>query len=220
MNNNVIMKICVVIFIGIMFFTSFNTVSATSFLNDILKQGGGFFNPSKVPNDPNEIGTAVNNTIASLGIIDAIVNVGNLIFIIITSLLGVKYIFAGSADKADIKNSLITLSVAIIFFFLAQTVYDFANGSLTSLFGFNGNTATSYTSIYNKVWNTISIVIRICSVLGIVLVGLRYMLASANTRADIKGELMVVVVGIILVYSSISVINFVIKIANSALTGT
>ena len=227
MKNNFVLKIFAVLCLGMIIFTSFCNVYAannlvtntqknkgTSFLNKIFGQGSDFFDPSNVSSGNNEIGGKINKEIKDLGIIGAVLKVGNLLFIVITSVLGVKYIFAGSAAKADIKNSLITLCFAVVFFFLAEVVYDFANGSLSTLFGGN----VTYTSVEGKIWSTFRIVINLCAILGIVLIGLRYMMASANTRADIKTELIPVVVGIILVYATINIINFIIEVSNTALT--
>lgn len=218
MKNNLVLKIFVGICLSLIMFTSFGNVYAkvyTDIFDAVLGGGSNFFDPDNAgTRGEDEIGGVINKEIDNLGLIDAALKVGNLIFVIITAVLGVKYIFAGSAAKADIKNSLITLCFAIVFFFLARTVWSFANGSLTDLFG----GAADYDTIAGKIWRTISFVINICAILGIVLIGLRYMLASANTRADIKNELIPVAVGIVLVYATVNVINFILSVSNAALT--
>lgn len=220
MNDKFIIKICAILFIGIIAFSNFSIIYATSeedkeeykgFFGEIFGQGSSFFNPTTEPTG-DEIGIEINNQIKNLGIIDAIFDVGNLIFVIITSVLGLKYIFANSNEKADIKNSLITLCVAIVFFFLAQNVYDFTSGAMKD--ALSGN---SYESLAQSLWATISSIINICAILGVILVGLRYMFAPANTRADIKTELVPVVIGIIFVYCSVNIINFVINVFSGAL---
>lgn len=192
-----------------------------SFLDKILGQGADFFNPSSTPSNENEIGNVINAKIAELGIMDAIWTVGNLVFVVITSVLGLKYIFASSPDKADIKNSLITLCVGVVFFFLAQFVYDFASGEMTSLFGgvrgINEGYINQYRYLEGKIWATIRTVINVCAILGIVLIGLKYMFASANTRADLKTELLPMLIGIMLVFSSINIINYIIRIGYTVL---
>lgn len=189
-----------------------------NFLNNILGQGSSFFNPGSVSGNENEIGNVINKTIKDLGIIDAILIVGNFVFVVITSVLGLKYIFASSPDKADIKNSLITLCVGIVFFFLAQLVYDFASGELTGLFsGLAAQGNSQYVYLEGRLWATIRIVVNVCAILGVILIGLKYMFASANTRADLKTELMPMFIGIMLVFCSINVINYILVIGRSLL---
>lgn len=71
-----------------------------------------------------------------------------------------------------------------------------------------------FTSQTNRIWNSVVIVVRILAFIGIFLVGIRYMLASAEKKADIKKSSILLVIGIILVFASTLFINFIIDTFN------
>lgn len=71
-----------------------------------------------------------------------------------------------------------------------------------------------FSSQANKIWNSAVTVIRIATFIGIFLVGLRYMFASADQRAELKKNSIALVLGMLLVFASTLVINFVVNVFN------
>lgn len=189
------------------------TKPSGNFFDDIFGQAGGFFNPTN-PSKKNEnetpIGEMINKKIDEMGIVGALAAVGNLIIIIITAILGVKYLFAvGANEKADIKNGLITLCIAAVFFFGAQTVVDFSQGIMKDAMG----SASDFETIEQNVWATVKVVVNTCCIIGIVLIGIKYMFAAPDRKADIKAEVAPMLVGLVLAYAGVNFLTFVFNIS-------
>lgn len=68
-----------------------------------------------------------------------------------------------------------------------------------------------------SVWATVVVIVQILSVACVVFAGLRYMFASADQKADIKQGLAFIAIGAILVFSAVTIINFVVSAANEIL---
>lgn len=79
------------------------------------------------------------------------------------------------------------------------------------------NSIGKVTGLANSIWNTISVVLQILAIAAIVLAGVRYMFASADTKADIKQQTIILVVGAILVFAAVPVAQFIASAANQAL---
>ncbi len=189
-----------------------------NFLDDIFGQGSTWFNSAKGTESENSFGNAIKDYINNGGIMQAVLAVGNLVFAIVTVTLGAKYIFSGIEGKSIIKETLPTFVVGVIFFYLASNlVFFFTNdagtGVLNILFGGTPN----FTTISGSIWSTISIVINTVSIAGIVFIGLRYMFAGPDSKADIKKSLLPVTLGIIFVYCAFQVLNFIVQVGNAAI---
>ena len=65
------------------------------------------------------------------------------------------------------------------------------------------------TSFAGSLWGTISLVAQILAVVAIIFAGVRYMFASADSKADIKKQTITLVVGAILVFGAGLVINLI-----------
>lgn len=61
----------------------------------------------------------------------------------------------------------------------------------------------------NKVWNTASVIIQIVAIGAIVFAGVRYMFASANDKADIKKQTIILVVGAAFVFAAVPIAKFI-----------
>lgn len=68
-----------------------------------------------------------------------------------------------------------------------------------------------------RVWGTVILVIQILAVSALIIVGIRYMLASADGKADIKNQTVGLVIGIILVFGATIFVNFIVKVTNEVL---
>ncbi len=177
------------------------TTPGGNFLQDILNQGKNFFNPNsgnQQGNIGNVLKDVVNNSIKP--IIEAI---GNFIFFTVAAFLGLKYIWSGVEGKSQVKGTLPTFVVAASVFYLADTVYSFTSGVFIEAMG-----GTTYESIQNNLWANISIVVNIFAIAGIVALGIKYMFASADTKADIKKDMVPVAIGLVFIYAMSSVLKF------------
>lgn len=72
----------------------------------------------------------------------------------------------------------------------------------------NGNIA-KITSLGGKIWGTISVIVQIAAIAAIVFAGVRYMFASADDKADIKKQTVILVVGAALVFAAVPIAKFI-----------
>ncbi len=63
-----------------------------------------------------------------------------------------------------------------------------------------------------RIWNTILSLIRIAAFAGIIFAGVRYLYTSADQKADIKKSLVPLVIGMVLVFASTIVIQFLVTL--------
>lgn len=149
----------------------------------------------------------VNSALTSIK--DLIFDVGNVIFILVTAFLGVKYIWGGVDSKFSVKNSLMTLVVAAIVFYGWDAVTNVLN--VKGLF--TGTEASGdHMSMVNMIYNTVMYIINFAAVGGIIYIGIKYMMAGAEGKSELKLKGIPVVMGIIMVYGTINLINFILKI--------
>lgn len=209
--KNKLRFINIILFLTVTIMFSFNSIYGTSMLNTIISQGSSWFNPAS-GTQQGTLATDINNLITT-EIIPAITTIGNLIFFIVAIFLGIKYIWSGIEGKSVVKETLPTFTVGVMFFYLAQMIYNFANGSLLQLV----NSASSYTTMEGRIFSTVIVLAQIFSFMGICAVGVKYMLSSADTRADIKKVMLPMVLGMVLVFSTSAALNFIVNAGKEAL---
>lgn len=110
------------------------------------------------------------------------------------------------------KLFLRTLPLALVgVLFLGGNLFAVSAGLPTT-----GNDSVSQvTDLAGKIWNTVSIIIQILAIAAIVLAGVRYMFASADEKADIKQQTIILVVGAALVFAAVPIAKFIQNVANS-----
>lgn len=111
--------------------------------------------------------------------------------------------------KRMLKKALKALPVLILImvFVIAPNFMVSVNGS-----DFPNETVPNnqtLTKTLGKTWATVATVVQIVSVACVVILGVRYMLASADQRADIKKGLIMVVTGSIFVFGAATVAKFI-----------
>ncbi|MNP37092.1 hypothetical protein D3C76_1305190 [compost metagenome] len=94
---------------------------------------------------------------------------------------------------------------------------DIQDPATPNLPGTKGNVVTII-DISGNLWTTFSLVAQILAIFAIVIAGVRYMFASADQKADIKKQTIILVLGAVLVFSAIPIAEFVAKAANELLT--
>jgi len=134
--------------------------------------------------------------------------IGNMIFVGATTVLGVKYIWGGAEGEASVKESLLTLIVAAIFFYSWSTIRAILITPTNNLV-FMGATAEA-TAL--NIYSTLLYFLNFMAVGGIVYVGVKYMMAGAEARASLKTKSVPIVLGIILTYSAVTFLNLVLKL--------
>lgn len=162
---------------------------------------------NKGENSEHQFGDSVSGSISEIR--SMIFDIGNVIFILITAFLGVKYIWGGVDSKFSVKNSLVTLVVAAIVFYGWNALTDVLDikdllTGKTSQSGVQGFVGTVY--------NTVMYIINFAAVGGIIYIGIKYMMAGADGKAEMKLKGIPVIMGIIMVYGTVNLINFILKI--------
>ena len=93
----------------------------------------------------------------------------------------------------------------------------------TSVFGLSATLPTAGTGITkvdtlaNNIWGTVQTILQMVAFAAIIIAGIRYMFASAEQKADIKGQTVILVVGAIIVFAAPSIITFIQKILEDTL---
>jgi len=113
------------------------------------------------------------------------------------------------------KQSIIGIFIFLII--IGFSSYVFAYNEITVDWPDAGDHPTDVANIMKNIWSTTITVVQVLSVAAIVFAGLRYMFASADTRADIKKQLGYLALGAILVFSTTTVIKFVANFGNNLL---
>ncbi|MEG1990107.1 MAG: hypothetical protein RR144_03825 [Clostridia bacterium] len=181
----------------------------TSLLDTIFGKGNTWFNNSKNNDEGSDklgedIKTYINGNIVPL-----IGAIGNLAFFIIAAFLGVKYIWSGVSGKSEVKETLPTFVIGAMFFYTADTIYKFSTNQFVTI-----TNATGFEAISGSIWLTVTVIIQILSIAGIIAIGLKYMFSAADTKADIKKDLLPMVIGLVIIYALSEVLPFIEKISD------
>jgi len=75
----------------------------------------------------------------------------------------------------------------------------------------DGATAASpdVENLVNNVWGTVALVVQVLAIACVVFAGLRYMFASADAKADIKKQTVILVIGAVLVFGATWIIQII-----------
>lgn len=79
-----------------------------------------------------------------------------------------------------------------------------------------GTPISGVTSLANNIWGTVATIIQILAIAAIIIAGVRYMFASADEKADIKKQTVILIVGAVLVFAAVPIAKFVANAANTA----
>ncbi|MFR3155993.1 MAG: hypothetical protein ACLTON_03465 [Christensenellales bacterium] len=168
--------------------------SAGDWFNDVQEEGEGNVSEKAI-----EI---VNQ------FMDIVNYVGTTLIIIATMFLGVKYMFGSVEGKSEVKESLMTLLVACVFFFGWQYIRDIiliGTGG-TQLF-LVSNADHSYRNLFGRLLGVVMMIVKVAAIVGVIYVGVRYIFSGATGKAELKGKSAYFVIGIILTFSSVTVLD-------------
>ncbi|MEG1990109.1 MAG: TrbC/VirB2 family protein [Clostridia bacterium] len=83
-----------------------------------------------------------------------------------------------------------------------------------------GSKITGITDLADNLWSTVATIVQILAIAAIVIAGVRYMFASANDKADIKKQTLILVAGAILVFAAVPIAQFIQNTASGAISPT
>ena len=109
----------------------------------------------------------------------------------------------------------IPVLLVMVVMFTANTI--FASSPVTpelpdSVTG--GDASETITNTAGSIWSTVIILFQILAIAAIIIAGIRYMFASADSKADIKKQLVPLVVGAVLVFGATTIIQVIINVTN------
>lgn len=147
---------------------------------------------------------------------------GTSIIAIVTVILGIKYMLGSATGKAEVKDQMITLLVACIFFFgwsnlsgllINGAVFNTTTGTYdnvgagTQLFVFDGTADIG--TMFAKIFAVVMFFARIIAVVVTMIIGLRYIFGGADTKSQIKQRGPMYIIGILLIFCTIGILSFV-----------
>lgn len=117
--------------------------------------------------------------------------------------------------KNSKKIMLRVLPVVLVLMVVATNV--FASSPISPNLNVSGDGIGTIDKTVGNVWVTIRTILQIAAVGAVIFAGVRYMFASADTKADIKKQMIILVVGAVLVFGATTVISFIQTVTNEVL---
>lgn len=109
------------------------------------------------------------------------------------------------------------ISLLFVTMFMITISYVYADGISTDFPEQSGSIVVIDNSV-QKIWGTVTLIVQILAVAAIVFAGLRYMYAPVDKKADIKKGLIMLVIGSLLVFTTPTIIKFIVEVATSFLS--
>jgi hypothetical protein len=144
---------------------------------------------------------------------DMINILGTSVIVIATIILGVKYMLGSVESKADVKENLITLLVACLFFFGWQAIRDLLAPNNVFVFT-NGGT---FAATVGSVFSTVLYMLKFIVISAVIYVGVKYIFAGASGKADLKSKSGLFVIGIIMALATSNFLTVISNIINEIL---
>ena len=209
-NFKKIKKIMMVFLFMTLFISAIGSTVYAATSNEMWKSASTWFGGVGTNDNSTQAVEIINEFVDMVNII------GTTVIVLATIFLGVKYIIGSVESKADVKESMITLLVACIFFFGWNAISNILipNGRLV----FTSTTDESYTNLVGRVFNTGIFVLNIAAIAAIIFVGVRYIFSGASGKADLKGKSPYFIIGIILSFCSVSFLTFLSKVINEMIS--
>ena len=135
---------------------------------------------------------------------------GNAIFVVVTIVLGIKYMASSADGKGDVKEGLTGLVAAIVLFYgwtAIDNILTRAGGSFDWWFGTDNATDTVI-----RIFDTVVSILNYVAIGVLLFVGVKYIFSGADGKAELKGKGVPFVVGLVMTFATISFLNFIIKV--------
>ena len=194
-------KICTLLLLGLVLTFVFSAVDAT----DCWEQAGDFLDGYDGENTKLSNTATVKDVMEFLEpLVEMVKFIGNMVFVLVTVVLGIKYIWGGVESKASVKDSMVTLVVAALVFYGWDVIATLINPQ-----NLWQNTVADAAGV---VYSTIIYICNFLAVGGLVYIGIRYMMAGAEGRASLKAKSVPVVLGLVMTFSTIRFLGFILSI--------
>lgn len=210
MKKDKIFIILIIISFFYMVFATYNTVYAGT-ISDWWKKATEWKNGGSTNI---ELATNVID-----GLSDMVEIIGTAIIAIATVVVGIKYIFGTVEGKVQAKESLMNLLVACLFFFGWSSIRGILiTGSATAKGGFNliifdGD----LTRTFARIFTFFVFAGKIIAVLAIVYMGVKYIFAGADAKAQLKQKSPAMIIGIILIFCTTTVLGMIANVISDIL---
>lgn len=217
--NKIFRKIIQMTFVLFVIASAISTTQAADFWNQASKwYSGGSTNTYL---DSSVIGE----------ISDMVEVIGTGVIAIATVVLGIKYVLGSVTEKADVKESMITLLVACIFFFgwsnlrnilITDINVDPNTGAITGISGktqlfiFSGQSQSLETALA-QVFSIVILIAKVIAVIATVYMGVKYIFSGSEGKAKLKEKGVMYIIGIVLIFTTLNVLTFVSNSINQAL---
>lgn len=164
--------------------------------------------------DKNEYSDSARNIINEF--VTMVNIIGTSVISIATIVLGIKYMFGSVSSKADVKESMITLLIACVFFFGWANISSIILSG-NELFLTNAND-TSYKPFIGRTFNLVVYILQIAAIIGVIYVGIRYIFAGASGKADLKSKSPYFIMGVVLTFSAVTFLTTISSWINQLLS--
>lgn len=182
---------------------------------DFWSDGSTWYsNMVKENKDANSSMTASIDPIIKI-FVDMINVIGTTVIAFVTIFLGIKYIFGSVDNKVSVKESLVNLLVACVFFFGWSSIRNLLISSNNEFILFSDT--SSYKNILGDLFSLFTYVANGLAVLAVVYIGVRYIVSGAPGRADLKSKSPQFILGIIMAFCASSFLTFVSKVITEVL---
>lgn len=91
-----------------------------------------------------------------------------------------------------------------------KTATEPISNDLSSMGGGSGSTTLNDTA--KNIWSSVTLILQILAVAAIVFAGVRYMFASADAKADIKKQMVILIIGAVMVFAASTIINVIVNV--------
>ena len=110
------------------------------------------------------------------------------------------------------------LPVVLVGLLVVSNVFGVTFNSTMIPSGTNSGSGT-VEKLTGNIWGTVITIVRILAVAAVVFAGVRYMMASANDKADIKKQMVILVIGAVMVFGATFLLNIISNVTNETVNG-
>lgn len=203
MKKKILLTIALILVIGMLNINVYADNSDNSWFNTIINNGNDFGNQTGSMDAIDDLEGFIKGKIMPI-----VIDVGNLIIACVTIILGAKYIWSGADGKAEVLETLPAFVVGVMFFYIGE-------GWLTFMESVETQVGGDYEVLKNDIFATIAHIVRLMSFGGLLYMGIKYMLASAEGKSQLKTNMGSTVIGLLLVFSAVGVVEFIANIGVS-----
>lgn len=112
--------------------------------------------------------------------------------------------------KKSKKIFLRILPVLMLCFVLLTCNLVFAAEPISTNFdNLKGQASNTIGSVSGNIWSTVILIVQILAIAAVVFAGVRYMFASADQKADIKKQMIILVIGAVMVFGASTIIKLI-----------